>query len=409
MDDIARDYLLLALSIGRFEQGFVDSYYGPAELAEEAEQRRVAPDLLAVEASALRQRVADSESDEQRARWLDRQLLAMETICGRLAGDRLSYDEEVERCFDAAPERTLDSAYDATHAHLDGLLSGSGDLRSRIEQRNELLTMPADRLPAILDWLVDEIRALCLESFPAPAGESLTLSTVTNQPWTAYNWYEGGLRSRIDFNTDLPARAPELISLVTHEAFPGHHLEHCWKESRLVNERGRGEASIQLINTPEAYLSEGLAEVGGRYVVDEPRWQALFAGICEQAGITPGDADPASEWHVSRTLRGLRAVSADAALMLHADSRPRDEVLTFLEQRGLLSQARAEKSLEFIDHPLWRTYVFCYSGGERLLGEWCTAAGELPAQRARFLRLLTEQLTPSAIAAELDSPTGAKR
>ena len=192
-----------------------------------------------------------------------------------------------------------------------------------------------------------------------------------------------------------------MISLVTHEAFPGHHLEHAWKETRLVIEQDRAEASIQLINTPEAYVSEGLAEVGGRYVVDDARWMELFGVICERAGIPSDEADPATEWQVSRTLRGLRAVSADAALMLHADGRPRDEVVEFLERHGLLSRVRAEKSYEFIDHPLWRTYVFCYSGGERLLAEWCAVAGDLAAQRGRFLRLLTEQLTPSAIAAEL--------
>jgi hypothetical protein len=49
---------------------------------------------------------------------------------------------------------------------------------------------------------------------------------------------------------------------------------------------------------------------------------------------------------------------------------------------------------------LWRTYVFCYAGGERLLSDWCRTGGDEDAQRARFFRLLTEQLTPSEIRAE---------
>ena len=52
-------------------------------------------------------------------------------------------------------------------------------------------------------------------------------------------------------------------------------------------------------------------------------------------------------------------------------------------------------------HPLWRTYIFCYAGGEQLLTRWIEAAGDIDAQRQRFTRLLTEQLTPSGIAAEL--------
>ncbi len=68
-------------------------------------------------------------------------------------------------------------------------------------------------------------------------------------------------------------RAHQLIGTMAHETFPGHHLEHAWKEHRLVREQGRAESSIQLINTPEAYISEGLAELGLRFVADEGDWQ----------------------------------------------------------------------------------------------------------------------------------------
>ena len=94
-------------------------------------------------------------------------------------------------------------------------------------------------------------------------------------------------------------------------------------------------------------------------------------------------------------------VGGDAAMLLYADGRSREEVKRFLVDDGLSTQTRAEKSLEFIEHPLWRTYVFCYAGGEQLLTEWCRAAGDEDAQRARFFRLLTEQLTPSGIAEEM--------
>jgi hypothetical protein len=50
---------------------------------------------------------------------------------------------------------------------------------------------------------------------------------------------------------------------------------------------------------------------------------------------------------------------------------------------------------------LWRTYTFCYAGGEQLLTKWIEAATDEQAKRARFQRLLTEQLTPSGIAEEL--------
>ena len=115
----------------------------------------------------------------------------------------------------------------------------SGDVRTRLVARDEHLTVPADRLPAVLDWLADELRRRSDAVFSAPEGESLTISIVTGQPWSAYNWYDGNLRSRIEVNTDLPVRAHQVIGTMAHETFPGHHLEHASKEARLVREQGR--------------------------------------------------------------------------------------------------------------------------------------------------------------------------
>jgi hypothetical protein len=37
-----------------------------------------------------------------------------------------------------------------------------------------------------------------------PAGESFRIEYVKDKPWGGYNWYEGGYRSLIQINTDLP-------------------------------------------------------------------------------------------------------------------------------------------------------------------------------------------------------------
>ena len=60
----------------------------------------------------------------------------------------------------------------------------------------------------------------------------------------------------------------------------------------------------------------------------------------------------------------------------------------------------AEKRLEFIEHPLWRTYVFVYDEGEALLRRWLDVVPEAD-RAARFARLLHEQLTPTVMPAEL--------
>ena len=80
------------------------------------------------------------------------------------------------------------------------------------------------------------------------------------------------------------------------------------------------------------------------------------------------------------------------------------DVLAYLRDVGLMAPDRAEKQLEFIEHPLWRTYVFVYSEGEALLRRWLDVVPEVD-RAARFGRLLHEQLTPGAIVEELADAT----
>lgn len=78
-DALARDYLLIGLDVGRLQDGIVDAYFGPADIASEAAARATDADELDAQAVRLRERVAAEEPDAQRARWLDRQLVARET------------------------------------------------------------------------------------------------------------------------------------------------------------------------------------------------------------------------------------------------------------------------------------------------------------------------------------------
>jgi hypothetical protein len=400
-DPIARDYILLALRLDQHEPGIVDGYFGPRALKGVAETTQLpAPARLAEDARELRGRVGQ-QADGARARWLDRQLLALETIASTLAGASLPYAEEVERCFDARPEPTPPAWYADARAALDAVLPGGGNVQGRLEAWDARWVIPVERLAPLIPTLLDRLREASEATFPTPAGESVSVNLVQGQPWSGYNWYDGGLRSRVDINTDLPVRVGSLIATLSHETFPGHHLEHAWKEQRLVQEEALLEASILLIDTPECYVSEGLAELGRRFTLPKDRWLGLFLEVAEAAGLeaTPDDAE--RQWSIGRALQLLRGSGGDAALLLHGEGRSEDEVVAFLVEEALSTPERARKTIDFITHRLWRTYVFSYAGGERLLERWCDAAGSAQGASDRFFRLLTEQLTPSGITAEI--------
>jgi hypothetical protein len=402
-DPVARDYILLGLRLDQHIPGLVDGYFGPAELKAQVdmEQRR-SPARLREDAAALRGRLAAEIPEADRRDWLDVQLVALETQAAALAGDPLPYLDHVTRCFDHTPAWIPDERFDDAAARIDELLPGDGSLDDRLAAWDAGLEVPVDRLRDVAEWLVARFRNVAAERFGLPEGEDLRVSLVSDQPWSAYNWFDGGRRSRIDVNTDLPIHAPRLPGLAAHEAYPGHHLEHSTKEAELVDRQGRLESSILLINTPECLVSEGLADLGVRFVAPAAERVDLLVELFERAGLADGTDPAAARARAERAaaIDGHRAtlgtVAGNVALLRHVEGRSHDEAVAYFRDVGRVSQARAEKRLEFIEHPLWRTYIFVYAEGEALLERWVDAVPD-GERAARFGRLLREQLTPAAV------------
>ena len=258
--------------------------------------------------------------------------MALETQAAALAGESLPYLEYVSRCFDHTPARIPDERFAAASAEIDEVLPGDGPLDERLAAWDATLEIPLDRLPSVVGWLVERFRLAAAGLFGLPDGEDLRVSLVRDQPWGAYNWYDGGRRSRIDVNTDLPIRAPSLPGLVAHEAYPGHHLEHAWKEAELVDRQGRLESSILLINTPECLISEGLGDLGVRFVAPADERADLLVELFERAGLAVAEdpaaaratAERAAAIEIHRATLG--AIGGNAALLRHVEGRSHDEV-----------------------------------------------------------------------------------
>ena len=143
--------------------------------------------------------------------------------------------------------RRDEAVFDAAAAEIDALLPGAG--RSPIGSppgTRRFVDPGRSRCRAVVDWLVATVPAACGGAVrPAATARTSGSGSSRDQPWTGYNWYDGGRRSRVDINTDLPVRAPDLVHVAAHETYPGHHLEHAWKEAELVDAArpARGERS----------------------------------------------------------------------------------------------------------------------------------------------------------------------
>ncbi|MFN2225122.1 MAG: hypothetical protein ACK2UY_02425 [Anaerolineae bacterium] len=393
MDEIGQSYLTLALDLDRHVPGLVDAYFGPAELqaaAQTGEPRPLAE--LADRARQLQAALKPAGYDPQRQDFLERQVAALVALVGNLEGDRLGFVEEVERFFDITPEMVDEAEFEAAHAEIDRLLPGTGPLVERLAAWRKGLELDADRIEPVFELARRETRRRARLLFDLPPEEEVTLEIVQDQPWSAYNWYLGDYRSRIDLNTDLPLHVSAAVPLLAHEAYAGHHTEHAVKEQRLYREQGRAEHAVQLILAPECVISEGIGDSAQDVIFDRAELLAFLRDeVYPLAGL--GHVDVEVQMALSRAAEGLRGVGGNAALLLHRDGRSPDEVQGYLERYGLRTPKEAAQSLKFLQNPLFRSYIFNYALGKALLAPLL----EGPDAVANFRRLLSEPLTPAQV------------
>ncbi len=385
-------YLELGLRSGRHLDGLVDAYYGPAALAERVDDESLRP-LPALVADA-RSLVADLDAgdgdlDDRRRRWLRAQAAGLHTALRKLAGEDVAFLDEVEQCYGVRPAFVEYEELAAAHAALDEVLPGSGSSAASLAERYDAWRtthlIPADRLPDVVHTLAEAFRERTAERFGLPEGEVIDFELVSDQPWSGFNYYEGGLRSRVAINVDLPVSSTAIGHLIAHEAYPGHHTEHCRKEVGLVRRQGWLEESIFLVGTPQCLLAEGLADLAIDALLG-PDHEPILAELLHPLGVRYDTEVVAA---IARAGEALAAVRGNVAILLHDRGASEDDAVAELERWGLLSHERAVKSLAFLTHPTWRAYVFCYVAGLPLCRSW------VDGDVARFERLLSEQFVPA--------------
>ena len=394
-DALIREYLLLGLRFDRVEDGYVDSFTGdPALRRQVADEPAPDPADLARQAERLRAQIPDDlESD--RAEYLSAHLRALNCAGRKFAGEDVGFVDEVEAYFDVRIAKGDPDRYRAAHAKLDEALGGTGPLADRIAAHRSGDEIPPERLETCIHAFSSALRDKVRAEYPLPETETITYEVVTDKPWSGFNYYLGDYRSTVAVNADLKQQMANLPRLVAHESYPGHHTEHCRKESGLVVRGGQAEQTLFLVNTPQCLMAEGLADLA-LYAAVGPGWGSWAAEIYADLGLR---FDGARAEAISEAMAGLADVRQDAALMLHDERRDVDDVVDFLKRWLLVNDERARQMLRFLSSPLWRAYTSTYIEGYRLLRAWLDARPAEVSLTQRFGRLLDEPLIPSTLRA----------
>lgn len=404
MSELVTEYLRLGLAFDRLEEGFVDAYTGdPALRAEVADAPTPEPAQLARRARELAAELP-AGFDADRATFIGAHLRALECSARKFAGEQIGFVDEVSAYFDVDIAMGDEETYRGAHAELADALgepSAAGDRLTGLYSAHRVADeIPAEKVDECVQAFSGALRERVRAAYPLPDNEIVEFEVVTDKPWSGFNYYLGGFRSRVAINVDLTQHMSNLPHLIAHETYPGHHTEHCRKEQFLVEQGNQHEQSIFLVNTPQCLMAEGLADHALGAIIG-PEWGLWAQEIYADLGLR---FDGERAQRVSRATAGLLGVRQDAALMLHDRRADTDTVVAYLRRWLLAPEERARQMLRFLTSPLWRAYISTYVEGYRLLAQWLDqppSAVAPPDRAGRFGRLLDEPLIPASLRGEL--------
>ncbi len=359
----AEEFVRVCGKVGNYSKritgnSIVDAYFGPQELAPALQDERQSPDELLHELGILLDECRNRLAPELRREYMLGEIQSMQVLVSWLAGKKMSYAALVKGLFGIQMTGFSDSdLVDATGVLQDHLAKYPGnDLKEKVRQFTEKSQVRGEELRSLIMGELQEKTREVGEMFKTQVfsqiGEMVSdngvkYETTQNEPWTGYNYYQGDYRSINCFNVDRAFIRDRLLGVVYHEY--EHHVSNLWRE-KAYKERNWTELSIVPLHTGRCVISEGTADTARDFLgirVDSPGKKAV---------------------DVLYALR--RMVNINAAIMLNQEQRSFDEVIEFVQERGLFSRETAEKSLRFVKRKrndgrpnLWAPYVFNYSIG----------------------------------------------
>lgn len=371
VQDVAERYRKLALAIGQHDSSYVDAYYGPPELEQQAAKNKQSLAAIRAEVQVAQRDIAQHKggnADEAlRIEFLSKQLKAMHARVEMMEGRKFSFDEETALLYDAVSPHHDRAYYMALVAKVDKLLPGEGTLPERLKAFRAQFVIPKDKLKPVFDASIAACRERTAAFMDLPQKESFVLEFVSNKPWSGYNWYKGNAHSLIQINTEFPIYIDRALDLGCHEGYPGHHVYNAMLEQALVKQRNWVEFSVYPLYSPMSLIAEGSANYGIEMAFTEAERLAF-----EQKVLYPmADLDPAlapKYMELIKLLGKLSYADNDAAQAYLEGKWTREQTIEWLVNVALSPPEKSAQRLSFYDAN--RGYVINYNLGKDMVKAW---------------------------------------
>lgn len=358
LDDAAQAYLQLAAALTAQD---ARSASGDSASASASARPGTAPlsfDDIATRARAAAAALAALPAETNRARrdWLVAHLTAVGTRASLRAGVHLTLNDELSGLFGiaSAPVPAAATALEETRAALAHRLPGTGSPAARLDAYEQEVLVPAEQIPRVFERALEECRTQTRRALSLPDAESVSVTYVRGEPWSAFSTYLGVGLSRIDVNLSFPLTVDRALELACHEGYPGHHVINLLRERRVKD--GRPELQAVPLFSPESFASEAAATTAASLVfTDEERLAFERDVLYPLAGLAPALAEP--HHAVARLVDALAPAIEDALVRHLSGTLGYVETLWALQEQALMHHPEA--TLAFVNE--YRSAALAYT------------------------------------------------
>lgn len=400
IDYIAEKYIILAFQLNKYDNNYVDNYFGPDSLKIIAEKDSISLKEIVTRGSKLTgilDTILDNSDEIKiRKKFLSAMLKSLIAKAEILDGKKYTFDEECKALYGVNVPILQENYYQKILIKIDSLLPPSKKtLNERYEEFLGSFIVPKEKIDTIFRLAIEEGRRRAKEYIELVPGEEFSIEYVAGKPWAAYNWYKGSGRSIIQVNTDVPLTIEKIINLAFHEGYPGHHVYHQLLEKHMVWERKWLEYSIYPLFSPLSLISEGTAIYGAEMIMPrEERAKFEKEILFPAAGLDTNNYTLFTE--IIKLKNKLNYASNDAARYFTEGRKTKEECAEWLARHQIRTDAEAMRFMDFIE--TYRAYVINYNYGMDLVKNYIEAHGgknDRHIQKSLFKKLLTSSIIPS--------------
>ena len=400
-DEVAQQYVRLALALGEHDAGYIDAYYGPKEWQARAKAKKISLKSIVIAAKNLQDILALEKTEDPMERlrisYLITQLGSVASKALMLIGNvKYDFDQESKVLYDTQPPKHKLESFKATLDELDKLLPGDAPLSERVESFRSQYVIPTDKLKVVFEAAIKACRERTKPFVDLLENENFTMEFVTDKPWSGYNWYKGNSFSLIQVNTELPIQISRAVDLGCHEGYPGHHTYNGLLEANLFKNKGWVEYSVYPLYSPQSLIAEGSANYGIEMAFPgDEKVKFEKEVLYPLAGLNPATAERYEQ--VSHLTNKLGYAGNEVARLYRNGKIDGETAAKMLEDYVLMSPGKAKQRVRFID--AYGAYVINYNWGKDLVKKWVEAGPDqsTAGRWKRFAKLLSSPRLPSTL------------